>query len=1108
MPNKPDLKRIIEVNQAVNYYREAIDNGEIVGYEAEIDRLNNNQHVIFHGHNKLSEVEAYWENGKGIGRRMDAEYWMPLSKTPVSPVFENTIEMLGSVEPDKIESQDNNWVLEFSISIPENPAAYYEDLLGEPRSDRDTSFRKRLLELTKEASGARRVTIAKDSLLIRELKTQVQVGKEKYISLATFMPLKEEFPSFPSQAVIREATPIPAEILLLRRLNTIGGWPTDVHCRAAQLSLDSIRQADQGSGRYREIYNDAFSTVLYDESSAYEPIYPGHHPIVLAAFHEDANYRFPEPYLSWFSNDERYKNTPNVREGDWWRSMLHFGGYDTGLLQKTLIDIAAWLDDRLSLDWLPEMPSARRGDHFLSARDWGYGEGGLGQPRCSPEKNLMTFCEAIRQYNSYTFEGKQKAYLMVGHVIHLLQDQGQPDHAKLVAHPASGFSEEDFFRKYWLCEINAALLFSWWNWLAMGAYIAACELSLDHNHVGFEKFSRSKSISTSPPNNVGEYDTFFSQLAEFSMQQANVLGLRSPLGLGDLFPLSDITGIPGLVPEIDIRNPASFQKYLDLYNAMLPKVVSLCAGMIQYFYEIVNHPPFLKHVEIIKGTPGRVPSGFGRFRSVPSTLPSHCRPMKTCYEADWIEDRSDPTNRNLKIFKNEPLSPYHCAYVFLQFGPELKPLGSKRMDLESSVLTIKYIGPDGREISTNIPINEAQDPRIGTYYWGSFNPENEGTNAIEIALEVNGRDMSAHYRGRGNPNDHGYLLDTHPEKAARVEVRSPSEYPLIDYVPGIDRSHRLTVAPSVGLDYLEPNNSFDEATPVDLSHEEEPDFIMARQEVGYKEYPRLILSDEADTDCFFVRFYPNRNDDGGSGWIHDFGGIAFVCNTARLLIDAAEEFGSCLSIELHDSNMQPWGTALEPNSKHFIELNAPENIADHSLYVTLKNPDYSQVGPLIYSIGFEHSHKSIRMVGTRVIMRNAFKWLPDWVMAGDPTEVICNNPERLIADLKLCEDNFIKSMAVADRGARERLRVAYQTCIGRISHSFGKYDDAEEIFNQCISDYSKLGIKKMEAQCTHILQSLYKKQNRLKEAKLISARLSKLGNFEPFPEVKQVSYAR
>jgi hypothetical protein len=87
------------------------------------------------------------------------------------------------------------------------------------------------------------------------------------------------------------------------------------------------------------------------------------------------------------------------------------------------------------------------GDRYYSARNWGWN---------APGKNGMTFREAIAQYGNGTYKGKQAAYLMLGHIVHLLQDQAMPDHAAGLAHPGSSSTDPEIYDEIPLCDLLAA----------------------------------------------------------------------------------------------------------------------------------------------------------------------------------------------------------------------------------------------------------------------------------------------------------------------------------------------------------------------------------------------------------------------------------------------------------------------------------------------------------------------------------------------------------------------------------------------------------------------------------------------------------------------------
>ena len=76
--------------------------------------------------------------------------------------------------------------------------------------------------------------------------------------------------------------------------------------------------------------------------------------------------------------------------------------------------------------------------HYPSALEWARNGAG--------SKDLRNWEGAIEAYN-YTASSRVEAYWRLGHVVHLLADMAEPDHASNVPHAASGFYYPKDFQK-------------------------------------------------------------------------------------------------------------------------------------------------------------------------------------------------------------------------------------------------------------------------------------------------------------------------------------------------------------------------------------------------------------------------------------------------------------------------------------------------------------------------------------------------------------------------------------------------------------------------------------------------------------------------------------
>lgn len=593
--------------------------------------------------------------------------------------------------------------------------------------------------------------------------------------------------------------------MLLFRLPSIGGWTClGSHAPWAQRSIDLIEKKEAKTSpekrMYQEIYHSKWCTNRFEEGDPLDA--SKHHPIVHGSSFEDSEGPLPAFYDAWFADDPMHQANKNYyynfNKGDYKRSYHHYGGNAIGLEY-------AWYFKFYS------PPSTTCGDRFYSARDWGFGGG-----RINPDLNRLTFIDAIGQYDRYSFEGKRTAYLMLGHVIHLLQDVGQPDHGALVAHPGSSLTGSDVNTKY--CPILATeagviacLSCSWIFGVGClfcgggvgGIVLSACFASIRSDEVGYEKliegyWSLKRPTVVAEIDKVGflkesKYDDYFHKLSDFSAGEAKKSNLESPLGCGTLF-LPPLPPVPGLNPDIE-PGSGEASEYEKLTDAIVPHIIGWSAGLMQHFYEIVNYPPYVERVAIVQWESGDTPRGFAFFKEDTSVC--------VRYDSSWELIRTakagspDLLTRTLtsqssvkKKIGRYALSPDRSAYVFILFGPTISPgMGRAMAGPELRLVGTYPVG--GKKIDNKVELNLDYDKNVGYYYWGSFEPRNCGNDPYLLTLEISGTDYGAHFDGRVPT---GKELDANPATVAMVNTGS-STYSWVPntYETGIDKNHEIWV---------------------------------------------------------------------------------------------------------------------------------------------------------------------------------------------------------------------------------------------------------------------------------------------------------------------------
>lgn len=782
------IDNVLKVNQDISRYRFELKGFSSLFYKGEIERQSLRQHILLSTDKDDIQAEIFWEEKQSIGRRLDSDNWFKLNDKPLPDYLEFSLKLLKEVEPTKVYEEGEFQVLEYvpeDLPILKAPAEFFKKTFGEPADKKSQKFFDKFLEkagLLKSYSMA--LYISKESNLITRISSNSVIEDKQITMDLNLEPLEEDLPSLPEAVQLINREKISKEGILFK-MPTLGGWNWGAHGPWAQYSIDLIQQNDENKKEYEEIYSTEFSVEKYTEEMAINKIDVDcnkHHPIILGTNFEDYSDIFPDFYQKWFNYDPKFLVNPSLKPGGYKRYYHHFGGRDIGLEHAWYFIFHGY-------------PPTTVGDRYYSARNWGYGGN-----RIDENLNHMTFTEAIRQYDRYSFEGKRNAYLILGHVVHLLQDVGDPDHARNVAHPGSGYNEKEAYNMYGYCHFLAgeaagtacAACVLWCpicSVAAFGIAEAACYGSIDENEMGYEKFIETKWTLNRLLGENGKfkgtilkdhgfiYDDFFHNMSDFAINKANEMHLESPLGCGWL---KLVPPVPGADPDIQSDNENESKPYMILTDELATKVIGYSAGMIQYFYEIVNYPPFVERIVIVNSEKELKPQGFAK-------LPDD--KVVTCYDSEWKQ--TGPFIREKTISIDNSLNPNKNAYVFIQFGPNLPPLKSKKV----KDLKMKLTGNGISDI--DIPLNESTDSQVGVYYWGSFQPLKRMREYVS-QIEIDARDTSAHLMKRPE-RERGYELDSNPTTIAAANAENPNLYSFNGYEPGVDKNHSIKIESSKSL---------------------------------------------------------------------------------------------------------------------------------------------------------------------------------------------------------------------------------------------------------------------------------------------------------------------
>ena len=806
---RPELQPIIDATARMSRYHFRISYSSGHVFDGEMDTAERIQHYTIAVDERGPLAEIFWNGEAGLGHRLDSDGWFKLSGRPMVDYLQAAAASLaeGEVVEVRPAGDRTTHVLRANPVGPLDPATRHElatlDCCGDT-----TRFLGILDTLAAGARSQAEIRVSNRDQAVRGYAVTITGSQLNLRVEAEFMPIAEQVPR-PPGGVATGPEAVPANALAIT-ISTLGGWvDIKTHSPWAQRSLDLIQSSDT-KGEYAEIYDPSWSTTSFTETLAmsigdktYEATgadwFKIYHPIVLSAYHEDeADRIMPDFYKKWFKDDANYKNYQAKGTDYYWSSTVfrrdshHYGAWGDGLEWQWYFKL------------VPNMPATIANDRYYSARDWGYGGNRLG----TPPLNRLTFTEAIKQYNQYTLSGKKRAYLMLGHPAHLLQDSGHPDHAAVVPHPASGMTQPEAFERFKYCEFVGAqaslAAAAACSTLLVGAGICAlvacpaayglayetCRQAADASLVGYERlvadhwrttgwFGNTSgvdaTIDKAGPLMQKTYDAFFDDLGTYSKSKLSTYGLSNPVGCSSLTVTIGLS-IPAANPAIDRYKQSATLSYLKYSDDVLPRIIGSTAGFIQHFYQIVNYPPFVERFAVVQWEPGATPRGYGTF----SDDQDDC----LRYDATWT---TSGTARALTLSAGTAtpkLVTDRPAYVFMRFGPtDIGPIkGGKKM---ASVV----VKATHHSASTTITMKAASDDE-GVYYWGSFEPTNCTKDNYQLTFEIIASDSAPHLQTRTYP---GNEIDSNPATVATADAGSEPTYPWVNYETGADTNHVIWV---------------------------------------------------------------------------------------------------------------------------------------------------------------------------------------------------------------------------------------------------------------------------------------------------------------------------
>lgn len=1068
------FEQIKKAAQEVHQYHFRLEHAPGTVYEGDCDTSKEVHHVQMYRPAEHDAVaELVWQSGNGYGRKQGSDSWIRIKDETPSHYMLRASELLETVDWADIAEEHDSWRLQSEIESPLSDEQIREILHGlfeDSLTAKQLAFIDRAVKINRRLMMSIEMHVDRANLLIRSLLISSNI--EGHYFKLDFTPQKPsmsaDIVSVDLDNVVLSDVEMPSRWLNVSLEKPLGGWK-EYFCHGpwAERSLDLIQNMEKTPSRYSEIYDKYWLTERYREEHVHKytdekdlkPRHDLYHPIVLGAVYEDETKSLPPFYREWLNppaaNPDYYFKIDGYA-----RDFQHFGGKDIGLERQ---DICFWFREFKSAP-----PATRPNNRYYSARDWGYGAG-----RIDETINRLTFTEAIKQYNRYTYEGKRNAYLMLGHVVHLLQDVGHPDHANLVAHPGSGKTESEVYAETHYCEVLAAeaaaapaltsiLTFGFGFFAAASVFAstyAACIATVSGTvgdaEVGYEKLVSMPEIWQAIQQHLGDedssmavmrlrdYDSYFGALSDYAIRVAKQHNLRSPLGCGDmsLLPCGD-----GLDPDIESDDPEQTKPYINLTIDLLPSIIGYTAGMIQHFYEIVNHPPFVERVTIVKAQSGLTPRGYAQFKET-----IHCADGSTTpllYDAQW-KMNGDARRKLEMLIEPRVLSANQAAYVFIQFGPSLEPLMNKRVKIDS-VRLISETPP----YTKNVEMHEQENEALGWYYWGMFEPS-ESELEYSLQFEVQATDVSAHFMERPAPYQ-GSIIDARPESVAIVDPTSPPLYPLRNYDPGVDRNHKIKVAPLIQQDIYEHNNSFESAAELDINIEnyksDEPIY-------------GLTLHSDKDIDYFRLKYTIEERDRGVSGGRDEIIPGMFVDHIPpQLVIWVEEESGSCVTIDIHGHDKILMGQPLTGNRVERIFEKSEILNNEGVLFLTVRNPDYHSQGALRYRLFARYTHAHPVLSGEVVYSfweeedfapwTSTFQidrpptssYILDKILPDPPAEaIVYPDYAQFVADFETAIPNILERYTFANVIEKSTMEAKFTHAIGIFAHQTGLYNASEAL---------------------------------------------------------------
>ncbi len=559
------------------------------------------------------------------------------------------------------------------------------------------------------------------------------------------------------------------------------------------------------------------------------------------------------------------------------RSFRHYYNFKTneGVRFSNLFN--AWLGAGAAVrhpglpDWAPTwavmlMPG-NYSVRYPGAKDWAWNGAG--------SNTLRTWQGAIKAYD-YSDSSRQEAYWRLGHVVHLVADMVEPDHITNTPHWGSSFALPEDLDKFDIPKnIKAIVRFFLFHSRPISPKDMEKELekipmeelgpgekfllkilfeTIDISHgnrlAGYEWAAEEK-VSFHPlfadqPNRIlkkSSFDYYFDRLAEISLKT-----IQSPPTWVSREPFSIPIGLLGGIdpdkryapsgvawetlqlgaealsqmPAINRNDAVEIARYRRLASYLISYSAHYNAGLIQWYYDIVNPPPFVRKVTLKQR--GRIlyeDEWVNCYWSEKTGVHDGQPAEKYAYTYQYKK----LDGRAHKIYINKMLSADVPAEIIIEFGPRY---GSPKAasDLSSAPLLRspeRILENSIRVVIGDKRIKGSLD-RTGGIWTGYFTPAVPGDRLEWLYnIEIKAKDVHYHqpYRlvnlytrinGLEDSN-----LDTEPDTVARVKL--DTEYNWEGYEIGTDRTHQFKVHSAIAtVDILSIKPLVDNMKELNVKH--------------------------------------------------------------------------------------------------------------------------------------------------------------------------------------------------------------------------------------------------------------------------------------------------